>query len=418
MSIYKLDTLVVTPHNSFFNKFRGNSGIDSGELSYIQAINAYCSPFLNGEKSECPVCGKINCPIFKKECDKLLNGQNNIDAKRNLMRGAYFGFPFLQIIEEYKKFENTYSNNLKANNIIPTVDVRKEMFKNYMDVAEICSRVPYQGRWSFINPARKGSELQFLPYSLTVALATLASDAGVDNIKNHSEMNEAMRKGDWDKAVKSFHAKMQYTETNVSVLNELIKEAERKKKSDEEINAIKNAVSYMSGVNKTIAEQYGDKVAKIAKEMQGEVKGKKIRNYQQALEVFEKTKNNLNKKVNAKDRAAIKKALETLDKHTLANNLKQMGKAFGIVGYSVQAINVYEKTKLGFETGNWSPLFLELESIAAGYGASALVGVALSMSGIAAPSVLFFALLGATASYYLSADNMGKINNFIVESIN
>lgn len=46
--------------------------------------------------------------------------------------------------------------------------------------------------------------------------------------------------------------------------------------------------------------------------MAGQAKGKKIRNVEEALKTYEKYRADINKKINAKDRAAIAAALESV----------------------------------------------------------------------------------------------------------
>ncbi|MGU9850022.1 colicin-like pore-forming protein [Pseudomonas koreensis] len=78
--------------------------------------------------------------------------------------------------------------------------------------------------------------------------------------------------------------------------------------------------------------------------------------------------------------------------------------------------------EIGFQEGNWKPLMLELESIAAGMGAGALLAVTAAYFFPAlvntVPGIVVVGLLIALAAAFLSADNVEKINTLILDQFN
>jgi hypothetical protein len=157
-------------------------------------------------------------------------------------------------------------------------------------------------------------------------------------------------------------------------------------------------------------------------DLQKDVSGKKIRSYNDALQTFEQVRTNPKARLSAQDTRAVVDALNALDKATYADNVNRLAKGFGVTGKIVQAHSVIDKTVVGFREGNWKPLMLELESIAAGMGAGALLAVIAAYSfpalAITVPGIVVVGLLIALAAAYLSADNVEKINTLILDQFN
>lgn len=69
-------------------------------------------------------------------------------------------------------------------------------------------------------------------------------------------------------------------------------------------------------------------------------------------------------------------AVRHIDTKALADNFQRLGKAFGVFGNVLTAEKLREKTVVGFETGNWQPLMLELEAmVLSGYATGIAMGV-------------------------------------------
>ncbi|CNL32298.1 Colicin-Ia [Yersinia frederiksenii] len=111
-------------------------------------------------------------------------------------------------------------------------------------------------------------------------------------------------------------------------------------KAKEEHAAAKDAVKFTADFYKELTSKYGDSSSKIAYELAEAAKGKQIRNADEALSSFDKYKDVLNKKFSVKDREAIAKALESVDRGLMAKNLAKFSKAFNYVGHTVDVYDV------------------------------------------------------------------------------
>ncbi|NUU34422.1 colicin-like pore-forming protein [Pseudomonas sp. C2B4] len=193
--------------------------------------------------------------------------------------------------------------------------------------------------------------------------------------------------------------------------------AEEEARAEESV--YKEAVSFLADTNKHILEKYGAELSKVAQDLQTNISGKKIRSYDEALASFEKINSNPNLKLNAKDTQAVVDALNALDKATFADNAKRLGKAFGVTGKIVQAEAIREKTIIGIQTGDWKPLGLEIEAIAAGALAAYAAGILLAgfFATIGSPvllSVPIAALIIASAASYFDSETVDEINKYLI----
>lgn len=159
-------------------------------------------------------------------------------------------------------------------------------------------------------------------------------------------------------------------------------------------------------------------MSKIALDFQSNISGKKIRNFNDAMAAFEKVRANPRTKLGVKDTKAVVDALNALDKATFADNVSRLGKAFGVVGKISQANSIREAAVTGFQTGDWKPLMLELEAMAASAGAAALVAVIL---GLLFPfwvttsfGLVVVAVLMASVASLFDANSVDKINDLIL----
>lgn len=181
----------------------------------------------------------------------------------------------------------------------------------------------------------------------------------------------------------------------------------------------KEAVSFLADTNKHILEKYGANIGKVARDLQNNISGKKIRSYSEALASFEKISANPRLKLNAKDTRAVVDALNALDKASFADNVNRLGKAFGVVGKIVQAESIREKTVIGFETGDWKPLGVEIEALAIGslaaFAAGAFLATVFAMTGaLVIISVPFIAVVMALSAAYFDAERIDEINSYFL----
>ncbi|MBV4458783.1 hypothetical protein KVG96_12550 [Pseudomonas sp. COR58] len=189
-----------------------------------------------------------------------------------------------------------------------------------------------------------------------------------------------------------------------------------------QIDDYKRAVAFVAEANKYILEKYGEKLHQVVLDLQKDISGKKVRSYGEAMQTFEKVRNNPHARLSPQDTRAVVDALNALDKATYVDNVNRLAKGFGVTGKIVQAHSVIEKTVIGFRDGDWKPLLLELESIAAGIGAGAILAGAIAMRApvfaISIPGILIVGLVIAAAAAYLDAKTVEKINTILLAELN
>ncbi|MBT0366448.1 colicin [Morganella morganii subsp. morganii] len=192
-----------------------------------------------------------------------------------------------------------------------------------------------------------------------------------------------------------------------------------------EKEALMGAADIITSAGEKISEHLGDKYKSIANEIAGDLRnfqGKKLRSLSDALKTLEKITGNPNMKISQADRNVLANAVRHIDTKTLADNFQRLGKAFGVFGNVLTAEKLREKTAVGFETGNWQPLMLEVEAmVISGYAAGIAVSLATSViSSIA--SVLAIGTLPTTltiiAAITLISYLASLIDDKVVDKIN
>jgi len=170
--------------------------------------------------------------------------------------------------------------------------------------------------------------------------------------------------------------------------------------------------------------RYGERVSQAARELQKDISGKQVRSYQDALKTFEKMSSNPGWKLNGKDAAAVVQALRALDKATLGDNMTRLGKAFGVTGGATQAQGLVEAAATGFQTGEWKPFLLEMESAVlgkiAGSAAGAMLGITLGLLGVTVTggvALVVGGVLVGLASSYFDPEKVDQINNWVMDAV-
>lgn len=164
----------------------------------------------------------------------------------------------------------------------------------------------------------------------------------------------------------------------IPVLTDAWKKSEALKKEikEKEAQAVKDAVKFTADFYTHVSKSYGLKAEQLSKSLASQVKGKKIRNVDDALRAYDKHKANINKKINAKDRAAITNALKAANMNTVAKNITKFSKGVGYVGPAMDGIDAFNELKKAVETDNWRPFFVKVQTIAIGLAATHLAALA------------------------------------------
>ena len=187
--------------------------------------------------------------------------------------------------------------------------------------------------------------------------------------------------------------------------------AEEKRKQDE-LKATKDAINFTTEFLKSVSEKYGAKAEQLAREMAGQAKGKKIRNVEEALKTYEKYRADINKKINAKDRAAIAEALESVKLSDISSNLNRFSRGLGYAGKITNFADWITEFGKAARTDNGCPFFVKTETIIACNTATALVALVFSILTGSALGIIGYGLLMAVTGTLIDETLVEKANKF------
>lgn len=186
-----------------------------------------------------------------------------------------------------------------------------------------------------------------------------------------------------------------------------------KEKANDEKGALLKASELISDMGEKIGSHLGDKYKAVAKEIAEDIKnfqGKSIRNYNQAMASLNKILANPAMKVYQADKDALINAWRSLNAGDMANKLGNLSRAFKTADVAMKVEKIREKSITGYETGDWGPLMLEVESwVLSGVA----VGVAMSILADLAPALAAFINLPVTAITILGIIAIAVIASFI-----
>lgn len=198
------------------------------------------------------------------------------------------------------------------------------------------------------------------------------------------------------------------------------------KKVDEAALLLKTS-DYIVDVGNKISGQLSDRYRVIAKELAGKVKnyqGKNIRSYNDAMKTLSRLNSNPSMRISPADKAVLINAWRQVNAQNMSINLANLSKVFTAAGWLLRVEKVREKSIVGYETGNWGPLILEVESwVLSGVVASvamATLGIIVSMFAISSlfSSTLIMIVVTLIISYLASLidDSFAeRINNELIK---
>ncbi len=259
--------------------------------------------------------------------------------------------------------------------------------------------------------------------------ALQAQVSGLTARKQQAEQNKAVaEKAKADAEAKAAAEKAAAEAKAKAEAEKARKEAEEK--ANDEKAVLTKASEIIISVGDKAGEYLGDKYKVLSREIADNIKnfqGKTIRSYDEAMASVNKLIANPNLKINAADRDAIVNAWKAFDAEDMGNKFAALGKTFKVADYVMKANNVREKSIEGYQTGNWGPLMLEIESWVLSGIASA---VALSFFSVAVGSLFITAGVSVTAvglmgiifagfiGSLIDDDFVDKLNNEIIRPAN
>ncbi|QKS82874.1 colicin-like pore-forming protein [Pseudomonas bijieensis] len=194
------------------------------------------------------------------------------------------------------------------------------------------------------------------------------------------------------------------------------KAAADKAKADKQIEAdnIKDDILFVTNFYKEVAEKFGEKASALAKELAESAKSNKIKTADEAIHTFNKHKDSIHKKFGKQDREAIARAIDSLDKETLAKNLSRFSKGLGGVSKGVDLAELLVEFVKATDSGNWKPFLIKLEIISLGAAATFIVAAIFGIAATTPIGILTFAVLMAATSAYIDEKLIEKINKDIL----
>lgn len=194
-----------------------------------------------------------------------------------------------------------------------------------------------------------------------------------------------------------------------------------------EKEALLKASELISDMGEKFGKYLGDKYKSVAREIADNIKnfqGKTLRTYEQTMASLNKILANPGMKINQGDRDALINAWKSLDAADMANKLGNLSRAFKAADIALKVEKVREKSITGYETGNWGPLVLEVESwvlsgVAVGVAMGLLADVAPTAAALVNLPVAAIAILGiiliAVIASFIDDKFADKVNNELVK---
>ncbi|EHD5876740.1 pore-forming bacteriocin colicin R, partial [Escherichia coli] len=355
----------------------------------------------------------INLALILNQTEsRLSESQKNVDVAN-------------QIISDTVKAINDVNKKIaeKRNQQVSLTDLMNKKQKEVEDLKKIFKNHSYHR----IRDAQREYDDARNKYALLASdiNALQAQVSGLTARKQQAEQNKAAaEKAKADAAAKAAAEKAAAEAKAKAEAEKARKEAEEK--ANDEKAVLTKASEIIISVGDKAGEYLGDKYKVLSREIADNIKnfqGKTIRSYDEAMASVNKLMANPDLKINAADRDAIVNAWKAFDAEDMGNKFAALGKTFKAADYVMKANNVREKSIEGYQTGNWGPLMLEIESWVLSGIASA---VALSFFSVAVGSLFITAgvsvtavgLMGIIFAGFIGAliddDFVDKLNNEII----
>ena len=243
--------------------------------------------------------------------------------------------------------------------------------------------------------------------------------------KDYKELRKALRNNDM-KAARGIYVQRfaQFSKMNNGIITAAIQKRNEERKKNE-FEVLSKASEIIIDMGNKVSEHFGAEYKNISTKISEDIRnfqGKRIRSFEQAMTSLNAVLNNPNLKINKGDRDALINAWKAMNANDMANKLGNISKAFKGADIAMKAEKVREKSIEGYETGNWEPLMLEVESWVLGGMAS---GIALALfslvmagpllsAGVSATVVgLMGIVLAATVGAMIDDETAGRLNDLI-----
>lgn len=173
---------------------------------------------------------------------------------------------------------------------------------------------------------------------------------------------------------------------------------------------IANAVKFTTDFYQELTQKFSQNASQLAQEFAEQAKGKTLRNVDEALAAYERYKGSLGGRYSAQDRAAIANALKSIQYSAMAEQLAKYSKGLGYYGKLADSYDLLQEVIKAFETDQWRPVFVKIETLTAGKVATGLVAFSFTLITGVPLGIVSFALLMALTGAMVNDDLMNSIN--------
>lgn len=209
------------------------------------------------------------------------------------------------------------------------------------------------------------------------------------------------------------------------LVRDIVKKFIEFKRNDEKETLMK-ASEIITDMGEKVGKHLGQKYNSVAKDIANNLKnfqGRTVRSYPDAMKSVNKALSNPGMKINKGNKDALVSAWKSVNAGDLANKMCNLSRAFKVADVAIKVEKVREKSITGYETGDWGPLILEVESWIVGGVAgsvamglfSAIVGSALLSAGASVTVVGIMGIIVAVTVASMIDDKLvDKINNELI----
>ncbi|EAM2342988.1 colicin-N, partial [Salmonella enterica] len=209
------------------------------------------------------------------------------------------------------------------------------------------------------------------------------------------------------------------------LVRDIVKQFIEFKRNDEKETLMK-ASEIITDMGEKVSEKLGEKYKSIAKDIANNIKnfqGRTVRSYPDAMKSVNKVLSNPGMKISKGDKDALVSAWKSVNASDLANKMGNLSRAFKVADVAMKVEKVREKSIIGYETGDWGPLILEVESWIVGGVAgsiamsifSATLGMALLTIGVPAVAVGIGGIIVAvTVAAMIDEKIVERLNNEVI----
>lgn len=362
----------------------------------------------------CPECGKVRCVIFSNAAKHLNQGRD----ERKLLALSGPNFPRIAK-DNYDSFDQFSKLILKNYEINGNQITRGLISKVYRDDLAINRQLidPTPNRASRQPPPQDINVTNKLEHDLRMCLHALNADNSSKGLKSNPDIATHCKNKRYDLAALAFSKQMDLSERDLKIFNTFYAAQSRIGQVSPDAQELKASLQYIATAGDITSRELGKHFNGISKILRSNIKNANAIPFDQAMKTLGKMQNYPQMKIAPHEIDAIKKAVRSIDYKDIGDRMQKMSKGFGYAGKALQIDSIHDKILSGIDTGDWKPLLLEFESMAASAAAAYALSFAYSLAAGAfalsgAGTIALIAAYVAAATYF-TPERMDNINNVV-----